>query len=274
METARSSKFEDDARIYEYTSAANPDVIQVPIAFHDASLHENGETRIVPFDLSCEMKVDTPATSPNLMASFVRICSGEIIDTLATATSQVFYIIRGTGSTKSEHGEMTWSQGDLFVVPASVRSMTHQALTDTAIYWVHDMPLLTYLGVSPSTKRFEMTVFRSERMIAEVTHLLNEPDCKQKNRLGILLGNKATENTTKTLTHTMWSLLNVLPAGEVQRPHRHNSVALDLCTYAESAEGKVYTLMGRELDDRGWVKDPVKCVWKTGTVFTTPPGWW
>jgi hypothetical protein len=36
----------------------------------------------------------------------------------------------------------------------------------------------------------------------------------------------------------------------------------------------VYTLMGPELDEHGWVKNPIKCDWKTGAVFSTPPGWW
>ena len=92
--------------------------------------------------------------------------------------------------------------------------------------------------------------------------------------MGVLLGNRITEDTTKTLTHTLWSLLNILPAGAKQRPHRHNSVALDLCVSAEVGTDSVYTLMGPELDEQGWVRDPIKCVWKTGSVFTTPPGWW
>jgi hypothetical protein len=90
--------------------------------------------------------------------------------------------------------------------------------------------------------------------------------------MGILLGNKITEDSTKTLTHVLWSLLNVLPAGDAQRPHRHNSVAIDLCVSAQP-EG-VYTLMGPELDEEGWVKNPIRCDWKTGAAFTTPPGWW
>lgn len=47
----------------------------------------------------------------------------------------------------------------------------------------------------------------------------------------------------------------MMDAGEVQRPHRHNSVALDLAVHA--APG-AYTLMGKELDSHGWVKDPVR----------------
>jgi hypothetical protein len=35
------------------------------------------------------------------------------------------------------------------------------------------------------------------------------------------LGNKITEKNTKTLTHTLWSLLNLLPAGNKQRPHKY-----------------------------------------------------
>ena len=71
----------------------------------------------------------------------------------------------------------------------------------------------------------------------------------------------------------LWSLLNKLPAGDVQRPHRHQSVALDLCVSAPTS-GAVYTLMGPELDEDGWVKDPIRMDWASGAVFTTPPGWW
>ena len=50
---------------------------------------------------------------------------------------------------------------------------------------------------------------------------------------------------------------NSLATGEVQRPHRHNSVALDLAIHA--APG-TYTLMGTELTSDGWVKDPIRYV--------------
>eukprot|EP01037_Dinobryon_pediforme_P026016 gene26016-28392_t len=219
------------------------------------------------------MNIDYPASSPNLLAAFIRINPNERINSEASATSQAFYIIRGTGRSVTEHGEIEWSEGDLFVVPACESSIEHFASEDSAIYWVHDQPLLTYLGVKPSVKKFNITLFRKEKMLAEVERIKHQPGAEHRNRMGILLGNKITEDSTKTLTHTLWSLLNVLPAGDAQRPHRHNSVALDLCVSAEPGDG-VYTLMGPELDEEGWVKDPVKCVWRTGSVFSTPPGWW
>ena len=57
----------------------------------------------------------------------------------------------------------------------------------------------------------------------------------------------------------------------MQRPHRHNSVALDL---AVAAKPGVYTLMGKEIDDKGEIIDPIRCDWIPGGVFVTPPGWW
>jgi hypothetical protein len=128
-------------------------------------------------------------------------------------------------------------------------------------------------------------MFRKDTLLAEIEKIKHEPGAEHRNRLGVLLGNKATENDTKTLTHILWSLLNELPAKNAQRPHRHNSVALDLCVSgimnsmklqlfcvcvcliyflitAAAAEG-VYTLMGPELDESGWVKNPVRCDWKT-----------
>jgi gentisate 1,2-dioxygenase len=237
------------------------------------SEHESGPTRIIPFDLSVDLGTDYPATSPNLLSCFLRICEEETLETRAVATSQAFYVIRGAGiSISSEHGSVEWAEGDLFVLPDTKDAVKHVAKTDTAIYWVTDEPLMNYLGVEPRTRKFKPTFFKKERMLAEVEAIKHQPGAEHKNRMGILLGNKATEDSTKTLTQTLWSLLNVLPAKDKQRPHRHNSVALDLCVGA--TEGGVYTLMGPELGEDGWVKDPIRCDWKAGSVFTTPPGWW
>jgi hypothetical protein len=55
----------------------------------------------------------------------------------------------------------------------------------------------------------------------QVEEIRHGEDVGHKNRLGILLGNKATDGGTLTLTHTLWSLLNLLPAHSAQPPHRY-----------------------------------------------------
>jgi len=264
------------ARVYEYGSAANPVLKPVPVLVHPPELHQSGDSRIIPFDLSVLMDIEGAAcTTPNLMASFVRVKEGESIETQATATSQAFYVIRGSGkSSTKDFGNMSWSSGDLFVLPAVAGAVTHSCKSAeehgaAALYWIHDGPLLEYLGVSPSKPRFQPTLYKRQDLLAKVEEIKHS-DTRSNNRLGVLLGNAMCDQT-KTLTHVLWSLLNSIPANSVQRPHKHNSVALDLCV---STKPGVYTLMGPEIDDQGHIVDPIRCDWAAGGVFVTPPGWW
>ena len=270
---AKAHAWEKNANIFEYGAAANPVMAPIPVLVHPASLHEEGETRVIPFDIDDFLDIEKQATSPNLMASFVRIRTGESIETSANATSQAFYVIRGEGETTGEHGSVSWSEGDLFVVPVTKGALNHVCTEaekgGAALYWVHDEPLMDYLGVAPAGKKFEPTLFRREKMLERVEEIRHD-NTRSVNRLGVLLGNKACDQT-KTLTHVLWSLLNSIPARSVQRPHRHNSVALDL---AVSASPNVYTLMGKEIDANGDIIDPIRCDWTPGGVFVTPPGWW
>ena len=93
-EKVRKINMEEDGRIYEYTSAANPNMSEIPVLVHPPELHQEGATRIIPFDLRHKLSVEYPATSPNLMASYLRILPNESLNTKAVATSQAFYVIR------------------------------------------------------------------------------------------------------------------------------------------------------------------------------------
>ena len=92
-----------------------------------------------------------------------------------------------------------------------------------------------------------------------------------KNRCGVLFGINETKDTTKTITPTMWSLMNILPKKSVQKPHVHNSAALDFVLQTKS---NVYTLIGKELSDDGTIKNPYKKYWQENELFITPPGMW
>jgi gentisate 1,2-dioxygenase len=225
-------------------------------------------------DLSTELgPCPWPATSPNLLASFVRVLAGESLEMRARATSSAYFVIRGAGSSATEHGLFPWSRGDLLVLPACAEAVRHSATEDATLYNVTDEPLLRYLGVTPSEPRCAPALFTRAALLAAVEEVRHEQGAEHRNRLGVLLSNAATDSETRTLTPTLWALLNVLPPRTAQPPHRHNSVALDLCIDAAGG-GKVYTAMGPELGEDGWVKDPVKMWWAPGACFTTPPGWW
>ena len=103
---------------------------------------------------------------------------------------------------------------------------------------------------------------------------LNDLSNKNNNRKGILLSNKDTEKLgVNTITPVLWALYNELPPKTTQKPHKHNSVALDLCVKCSDSEN-IYTLIGDELDENGNIVNPIKVYWKEGSMFTTPPGLW
>jgi gentisate 1,2-dioxygenase len=258
-----------DAQYFEYSSAADPRLAPIPFSVFPASEHQSGPTREIAWDLSGHLGTDWQATAPNMLASFLRILPDETLKTRAHASSQMFYVIRGAGTTDSHHGQLEWSHGDLFVMPGD-GELTHRATRDAALYAVSDEPLLRFLGADPREERFRPTLYRAAQMQAELRKVNSDPDAAGRNRNGVLLANTAAP-LTQTLTHSLWSLFNELPAGVVQKPHRHNSVALDLCIAAESG---VYTMIGETVDAQGRIVGGRRMEWKPGAAFTTPPGLW
>ncbi len=166
---------------------------------------------------------------------------------------------------------MPWQAGDFLTLPAGCTA-PHVADTGESalLYRVTDAPLLRYLGVAPAAARFEPTRFDGEAARARLAEVAQDPAAADRSRVSILLGNAATPQTL-TVTHTLWAMLGILPVDRVQRPHRHQSVALDLIT--ECAPG-CYSLVGATLDEDGAIVDPVRVDWEPAGAFVTPPGLW
>ena len=260
--------------LYDYSEAANPVLSSVPI--ETFSIYDNpNKAKVRYFDNSRTLNVPYKATSPNLLSAFLVISKDNSfeIDSNMHCSSQLFYIIKGTGFISYSKGkkDLPYSTGDLITTPF----YDHQyitALNDTEIYWVSDYPLLQYMGLKPVREIIPPTVYKKKYMESFLQEICEAPGAEQKNRTGILLGNTITEKWgTKTLSHILWALLNKIAPNSIQKPHRHNSVALDYCVYSN---GTVYTIMGEHLNEDGSIQNPVKVYWVTGSCFTTPPGWW
>ncbi|CAF3698203.1 unnamed protein product [Rotaria sp. Silwood1] len=227
-----------------------------------------------PAVISFSLGLDYPASCPNLLAGFIHIKPNDSFkqDSILTCTPLCLYVIRGCGTTKiADEGQVDWSEDDLLVVPYQTQALNHFAHEDTAFYYVHDEPLLKYLRAKPAEKAFTTTIFRSHVLREKVESIREKPGSEHANRLGTLIGNPDISET-KSLTHTLWALMNVLPANSLQKPHRHNAVALDLVTYAP--KGKCYTLIGYDLNEDGTIRSPTRLEWKSGSAFTTPLGMW
>ena len=263
-----------DARFFEYSIAADPIgdgiISAIPATSFPAELYATGPSRVVALDLSGRLGTPYPATSPALLASFVRINAGDELHLDPNATSQLLYCIRGRGSSRTDGGTMSWKEGDFLTLPAGTAA-THMAEDASALYHVVDTPLLDYLGAVASTPRFRPTVFTAETVRGMLAEVAAAPGAERKSRISVLLNNQRFDQTL-TVTHTLWAMFGVLPAAKTQLPHRHQSVALDLIV--DCLPG-CYSLLGDRVDPAtGQIVDPVRIDWEPGGAFVTPPGTW
>ena len=267
------------AEIHDYRRASNPlasgAVPPIPGGRFAARLHQTGPSGVTPLDLSAELRCPGPATTPGLCSNFIRIRPGESVATAVNATSQLFFVMRGRGQTQvAAHGHGTGSappleNGGLFTPPAG-STPRHTATDDAAIYWVHDEPLLRYLGVEATQQRFEPTLHRAAAIREVLAEIIADPASAGANRLSVLLGNSAFPDT-QTVSHVLWAMFGVLPPRTVQAPHRHQSVAVDLVVDAPAG---CYTMVGPRLADDGTIADAERFDWEPHSVFVTPPGLW
>lgn len=269
----RTAGVSSDAEYFEYTSSANPIgakiITRVPYRTFDASLYGQGETRLVPLDISSDLKIPFPATAPGLCAHFVRINAGDSLDFGAQATSLIYYVIQGAGVALQGDRALSFAKGDFFTFPGG-GEVKIEAQATTCLYYVNDAPLLAYLGVSVSSQQFEPTLYPAERAREELAQVASMSSAAKRNRISILLGNRHFPQT-RTVTHTLWAMFGIVPAGAVQKPHRHQSIALDFV--ADCGPG-TYSLVWTELDESGDISNPQRVDWTPGMAFITPPGYW
>lgn len=264
---------QQEAEYFEYSKAANPIsaalIPRVPYQRFPASLYSSGSSRVVPLDLSEAMGCSGPATGPGLCANFIRLNAGDSLDLHPDATSQVFYVIEGQGWVAQGEYTIEWSKGDFMALPC-IAQARFKALSDSRLYYVHDEPLLRYLGVSCTSERFSPTLYPAAVANAKLQEAANDPRAQDRSRISILLGNRNFPQT-RTVTHVLWAMYGILPAGSVQKPHRHQSIALDFIV--DCPQG-CYSLVGTELDADGKICNPVRVEWEPGLAFVTPPGYW
>jgi gentisate 1,2-dioxygenase len=262
--------------VYEYEKNVNPNLDNIP--FYEKDINEcNYGINII--DFSNIFNTSHKSTTPNLLASFIKLIKNDTIElnnneTIIdfNATSHLFYIIKGESAIYIDNNdkEVVYS-GDILITPCfnsiKIKNLSEDELQ---IYYINDSPLVNYLGNKAYKKIFKTSVYRNEFLIEKLNELSNP----NNNRKGILLSNKDTDALgINTITPVLWALYNELPPKTIQKPHKHNSVALDLCIKCSDSEN-IYTLIGDTLDQEGNIINPQKVHWKEGSMFITPPGLW
>ena len=260
---------------YEYEKNVNPHLNHIP--FYEKNIKEcNYGIDIINF--SDVFNVSYKSTTPNLLASFIKIENDGEIEfnniqyNELNASSHLFYILKGNAAIYFDSdSEKTVHSGDILISPCfNSLKIKNVGSEDVEIYYINDSPLINYLGSKTEKKLFKAAIYTNAFLVKNLIDLSNQ----KNNRKGILLSNKDTEELgINTITPVLWALYNELPPKTTQKPHKHNSVALDLCIKCSDSEN-IYTLIGDTLDENGNILNPTKVNWKEGSMFITPPGLW
>ncbi len=246
------------------TSLDGFDVKQPAIPAHvfraerDRAQAAGAPTGLVPLDLSAVLEVPGPATTPLILARYARIRAGETLETQFAASTELYYAMRGAGTTRFGAGEtVAWGAGDVMVLPGGGLAR-HAATADALLWAVTNEPALAFEGCrppAPGAGRIRPVHYPAAEIRRRLLAVHVDPRGAAMPGKSVNFGSAALERQ-RTTTPTFTLALNSLLPGEAQRAHRHNAVAVTLVVAADRCYSR---LDGERVD------------WEPDTVMITPP---
>jgi gentisate 1,2-dioxygenase len=212
---------------------------------------------LVPLDASDALETSYPATTPSLLAQYLRLRAAERITTRQRASGEVYFVMQGAGQSHNGADAIAWHQGDLFCFPGGQETLHTAGNQDAVLFCVSDQPLVTFQGLQPP-RAGETLVETVHWPAAEIEKRLDSvyarPNSSEEAGRAVLFSSQALA-PARNILPMMVAAINTLEPGKDQRAHRHNGVAI---TLALEGEG-VYSLIEGERVD-----------WVSGAAQVTP----
>jgi gentisate 1,2-dioxygenase len=187
-------------------------------------------TGLITCDISNELDCPFPATTPLVLAHYAKLRAGETLTTDFVASGVIAYVIRGSGITRCADEQIDWNQGDLFVLPGG-QPATHAAGDADAVLWiVTNEPQLAFESLRAPVRGqapTEIVHYRADEIARQIA-LLYDIGRNEQIAGSALIFSAERQEATRNILPTLTVAMNSLPGGAVQRPHRHNAVAVSL----------------------------------------------
>ena len=259
---SRNTKYTERARYFDSSNAFAIKYPAVPrqifLGERDHAFAPDTATGLIDLDLSAVLELEYPATTPLILARYARIRAGESLSTAFCSSGEIYYVIQGRGRTVGPDDRIDWNEGDSIFLPGG-QTWTHAAEADSVLWIVTNEPQMAFLGLEsppPGRRAGEPVQFLAEQIDAQLEILHRNPGAEDTPGYAVVFSSESME-AKKNIHTTMTLAMNSLPAGQVQRPHHHNSVAVTLCV---ASEGGYSIVAGERID------------WSPHAVFVTPPG--
>lgn len=251
------------ARFFDPSNAFAIEYPAVPahsfVAERDKALDPATGTALIPLDLSDALDLPFPATTPLVLAAYVRIRGGESLRHEARASTALFYVIEGSGQSIRGSDHIAWSKGDAFCLPGGA-PIVHLSLGGDSVLWaVTNEPQLAFEHFAPPTDDealVEAVHFPAAAIEAELDQTLGRLADQRTAGLAAIMASERLEgrrNISPTLTFAM----NQMAPRSEQEPHSHNSIAVSLTIDHEDC----YSVVDGERKD-----------WEPFVTTVTPPG--
>lgn len=252
---APASPAQRRARFFNSGNAFNVQLPPVPDhAFVEEparALDPETPTGLIQCDISDELDCPFPATSPLVLAGYARIRAGEELELAPRASGVIAYVIQGSGTTRCGDEDVAWQRGDLMLFPGGA-VQHHRADEDDAVLWVvSNEPQVAFERLQPPAEDDAPTGivhFTAADIEAQIDYLYDHAEEGELPGYAVVFSSEQQEagrNVLPTLTLAM----NSLPGGSMQRPHRHNSVAVSLVI---RGEGCYSMIDGKRKDWSPW----------------------
>ena len=250
-------------RYFDSANAFNRKLAPVPLweftAEAEAALAPETGSAMIACDLGPRMGLGFPATTPLVLARYLRLRAGERLDAELRASALLHYVIAGAGVSRQGGGEIAWRAGDIFCFPGG-EACEHEAGEKDCVLWqVSDEPALAFAGLRPppvAESLVDVVHFPAADITREMLRV--RETLVRSEAAGIaLVFSSAAQETSRNISPTLTLAMNQLPPHGAQAAHRHNSVAVSLALPGPRCHSLVD---GERLD------------WHPYVTATTPPG--
>ena len=209
------------------------------------ALNAETPTGLIPCDVSTELGMRVPATTPLLIAYYAKIRQGETLVTDFTAGGAIVYVIRGGGTTICANETIAWSAGDIFALPGG-DAANHIAVREDSVLWmVTNEPQFAFDGARAPAKGKAPT----ELVHFGAAEIARQLSLAQASGSALVFSSDRQEDRRNILP-TITLAINPQAPGTIQPPHSHNAAAISLVI---EADGGFTEIDGHAIDWSPWV---------------------
>lgn len=199
------------------------------------------------------------ATTPLMLARYMRVASGEALPFDVHATGSVWYVISGSGELGGMAEGLAFGAGDVFLLPAAQDYRLSAGPAGALLWTVGNEPQLAFDGSQPpaaSSAPIDAVHYPADEIERQFALILSMATSDATSGRALIFSSDRQE-PARNLTPTLTLSFNTLEPQTHQRSHRHNSAAVTLVVQGDACHSTV---------------GGVHCQWEPWATLVTPPG--